>query len=52
MSVAAPTGAGFQQALVALHEQQIAKQPMRTEKGKVQQYEGSAAAQYRYVETR
>lgn len=47
---AAPTPLEFQRALDALHEAQIARQPVRTTKveGK---YEGAAAARYRYVET-
>jgi len=47
----APTALEFQRAVVALHEQQIAKQPVRTTKQE-RKYEGTAAARYRYVETR
>lgn len=49
-ATAAPTPLEFQQALAALHQQQIAGQPVRTKvvEGK---YEGAAAARYRYVET-
>jgi hypothetical protein len=47
---AAPTPLEFQRALTTLHEQQLARQPVRTTivAGK---YEGSAAARYRYEET-
>lgn len=48
---AAPPGPAFHQAVYALHEQQIAKQRVRTEQ-EWGDYEGSAAARYRYVDTR
>lgn len=48
---AAPSALEFQRAVLALHEQQIGKQAVRTTKDEGK-YAGSAAARYRYVETR
>lgn len=48
---AAPSPADFHRAVYALHEQQIAQQPIRTEE-EGGSYEGAAAARYRYVDTR
>ncbi len=48
---AAPSPADFHRAVYALHEQQLAQRPIRTEEEKGD-YEGSAAARYRYVDTR
>lgn len=48
---APPPGPVFHQAVYALHEQQIAQQGVRTEE-ESGDYEGSAAARYRYVDTR
>lgn len=47
---AAGTPADFHQALYALHEQQITGKKIRIEEDKAN-YEGAAAAGYRYVET-
>lgn len=47
---AAPTPREFQQAVIALHEQQIALQAVRTQKVE-RPYEGVAAKGSRYVET-
>lgn len=49
--LAAPPGQQFHKAVYALHEQQIAKQAVRTETEQGD-YEGSAAARYRYEDTR
>lgn len=48
---AAPSPADFHRALYALHEQQIAQRAIRTEQ-ETGDYEGAAAARYRYVDTR
>ncbi|MBT9614062.1 MAG: hypothetical protein IV108_12435 [Burkholderiales bacterium] len=47
---AAPSPAAFHRAVYALHEQQIAQREIRTEEA-TGNYEGAAAARYRYVET-
>jgi hypothetical protein len=47
---AAPNPAEFHRAVYALHEQQIAQREIRTEEARGN-YEGAAAARYRYVET-
>ena len=50
-ALAAPTPAEFHRAVYALHEQQTAQRELRIteERG---DYEGAAAARYRYVDTR
>lgn len=48
---AASSPAEFHRAVYALHEQQIAQRPLRAEEEKGE-YEGAAAARYRYVDTR
>lgn len=47
---AAPSPADFHRAVYVLHEQQIAQREIRTEEA-TGNYEGAAAARYRYVET-
>jgi hypothetical protein len=50
-ALAAPNPADFHRALYALHEQQLAGRAVRTEQ-EMGNYEGAAAARYRYVDTR
>ncbi len=50
-ALAAPTGPEFHRAVFVLHEQEIAKRTIRKVEEEAQ-YEGSAAARYRYHETR
>lgn len=50
-ALAAPKPAEFHRAVYALHERQIAQREIRTEEEKGN-YEGAAAARYRYVDTR
>lgn len=49
--LAAPNPAEFHRAVYALHEQQIAQREIRTEEEQGN-YEGAAAARYRYVDIR
>lgn len=51
MAQAAPSAAEFHRKVYQLHEQEIAKRPIKTEQEKGQ-YEGAAAGSYGYVETR
>lgn len=50
-ALAAPTPAEFHRAVYALHEQHTAQREIRTEEERGD-YEGAAAARYRYVDTR